>query len=466
MKSLQWRMMAALGMAVAACWTVALCLLMSYLSHNQNSIWDDKLESIGNQILTTIPGDTTLDSPGPEALGRPRPTLQLRPGASSHTEPLAIQIWLVGQRLAFHSPGAPAQALRPDFQEGLATTMVEGQSWRAYSVSDRNGMVYVQVGYLHSAIDQELGRKAIIALALNTALLVMLGGLMWCAVSRSLRPLGRITAALRERRKFDLTPLPTVDIPREIRPLVESFNTLMTSLDHAVRAERRFIGDAAHELRTPLSALHAQAEVALHARNNDDKDAALRKLLDVSERSTRLSEQLLDLARLEAGLHASQREPAELSDLIVYVASEFELVAASRGLKIALLTEPCQIDCDVDEIGILLRNLLDNAIRYGRDGGRIRVSCGRRTAPQGDGVFVEVADDGPGVPPDQRGAIFERFHRVAGNKARGSGIGLSLVAAIAKVHNATIETCDGLEGCGFCIRIVFPAADTDRTTPA
>lgn len=466
MKSLQWRMMAALGMAVAACWTVALCLLMSYLSHNQNSIWDDKLASIGNQILTTIPGDMALKAQEPEAFGSPRPPMQLRPEAAGHDEPLAIQIWVAGQRLAFHSPGAPAQALRPDFREGLATSEIDGRSWRVYSVSDRSGVVYVQVGYLHSVIDHELGHKAIIALALNTALLMLLGGLMWCAVNRSLRPLARITAALRERRKFDLTPLPTADIPREIRPLVESFNTLMTSLDHAVQAERRFIGDAAHELRTPLSALHAQAEVALHARNADDKDAALRKLLDVSERSTRLSEQLLDLARLDAGLHASQRERAELSDLIVHVANEFEQAAAKRGLKIALLSAPCQIDCDIDEIGILLRNLLDNAIRYGREGGRIRVSCGHRPAPQRDSVFVEVADDGPGVPTDQREAIFERFHRVAGNKARGSGIGLSLVAAIAKVHNATIETCDGLEGCGFCIRIVFPAAETDATAPA
>jgi signal transduction histidine kinase len=224
-----------------------------------------------------------------------------------------------------------------------------------------------------------------------------------------------------------------------------------------VQGERRFIGDAAHELRTPLSALHAQTEVALRATTVAEKDAALGKLLAVVERSTRLSEQLLDKARLDAGVHAPIREWYDLDDIVVHVASEFDVTAQKLGRNIRLDTEPCQIQCDVDEIGILLRNLVDNALRYTGAGGQIQIKCGHQLVGNQRKPFLQVSDDGPGVPEEEQTAIFDRFHRVPGSGARGSGIGLSLVAKIALLHDAAIETCDGIGAPGFCVRIVFPS---------
>jgi signal transduction histidine kinase len=245
-------------------------------------------------------------------------------------------------------------------------------------------------------------------------------------------------------------------LPSEIRPLVESFNHLLDQLDQAMQGERRFIGDAAHELRTPLSALQAQAQVALRAATLADKDAALVKLLAVAERSTRLSDQLLDLARMDAGVHAPQKSAADLSELITHVSQEFDMQAQQQRRGIILALTPCPIECDVDEIGILLRNLLDNALRYTPEGGRVKISCGYSEEAGKRHVCLEVADDGPGVPEAEQQAIFRRFHRIAGKGGRGSGIGLSLVAGIAQLHEAAIQTGTGLDGKGLSVRILFP----------
>jgi signal transduction histidine kinase len=463
MKSLQGRLMAVLVATITLCWAGAITVLLVFTQDNQTSIWDSKLQAIGTKILMSIPSSGELRSVGPR--------LQLREDTlrrnndpafndQMRDEHLTFQVWSRRTEMAVRAPGAPATALQPSFEEGVSTQVVDGQRWRVYSISDSTGRITVQVANLHGVIDAELRRKAFIALGIMTVLLVLVGALMAFAVWKSLAPVAAVEAALRKRNSLDLTPLPAIALPSELRPMVESFNHLLGQLSDAVEGERRFIGDAAHELRTPLSALSAQAQVALRAGTLEEKDAALRKLQAVAERSTRLSEQLLDLARLNAGAHSPRHAPtqpaADLDALVRHVANEFEVVAEQRDRHIVLATEPCRIACDVDEIGILLRNLLDNALRYTEAGGTVCIGCGTREAGGAQQVFLEVADDGPGVPEAEREAIFKRFHRLAGSGGRGSGIGLSLVAGIAELHGARIETCDGLQGRGFCVRIVFP----------
>jgi signal transduction histidine kinase len=286
-------------------------------------------------------------------------------------------------------------------------------------------------------------------------------------VRSSLKPVVALEAAMRSRRKVDLTPLTSSTLPRELHPLIASFNHLLEQVSESIEGERRFISNAAHELRTPLSTLQAQAQIALRATTLVDKDVALNKLLLVAQRSTRLSEQLLDLARLHSSANAPQHTLANLSDLTLLVARDFDTYAFQQARSIQLdVRKNCIILCNIDEMGILLRNLIDNALRYTTKGGRIRVSCGHAPAAAQEGgqaadqrVYLEVADDGPGVPLSERQAIFERFYRVAGTSVRGSGIGLSLVAGIAQLHRAAIETGDGLEGRGFRIRVAFPSVE-------
>ncbi|VVN80307.1 Swarming motility regulation sensor protein RssA [Pseudomonas fluorescens] len=246
---------------------------------------------------------------------------------------------------------------------------------------------------MHSVIDTEMRRKAFLALDITTTLLALLGMLMWQVLRRALLPVLEIENVLRGRRSLDLTPLPVLALPRELQPLVEAFNHLLGQLDQALEGERRFIGNAAHELRTPLAALQAHAQIALRATTLAEKDTTLLKLQAVAQRSTRLSEQLLDLARLDASNPGLHRVRADLNELIGYVADEFEVQAVQQQRIMQLCVEPCLIDCDIDEIGILLRNLIDSALRYTKPGGSVNISCGEST----QGVYLQVADDGPGV---------------------------------------------------------------------
>jgi len=450
MKSLRSRMLTVLA-TVVLCWTIALAALVLYFTHSQNSIWDDKLESIATRFLLSLPAGKDLQASGE--------SLKLLHAASPDSAQLVFQVWMDRSRMVASTPGSPVTALRPDFAEGPATSVIDGVSWRVYSVSDSTGRIYVQVGNMHSLVAGEMQKRALFALALNTLLLALVGGLMWSAVHRSLRPVVAVGAALRGRRSFDLTPLSAQALPSELQPLVASFNHVLAQLSGAVEGERRFIADAAHELRTPLSALQAQAQVAMHAQTTAEKDAAVAKLIVVVERTVRLSEQLLDLARLNAGANAPEHVTADLSDLILHIMREFEVDAQKQARSITLAIEAAPIECDVDEIGILLRNLVDNALRHTPMDARIRISCGYDAGTDGPFVYLHVADDGPGVPEAEREAIFRRFYRATGADARGSGIGMSLVAGIAQLHHARIQTSEGLDGRGFGIRIIFPAAE-------
>lgn len=449
MKSLRSRMLLAAGGTIVLCWAMALTVLTGYLAQSQSSIADDELRAMAVKILVTIPTARKER----QTMG---PGLQLPGDALPHQEKLAFQVWIGRSKKMVSTPDSPAAPLRPDFVDGFASSVVEGQRWRVYSVSDSTGNVYVQVGNLHSVIDAKVRNDAFIALGLVTGLLVLVGVFMWCAVRQALKPVVDIERSLRQRHSFDLTPLPWGTLPTELQPLVTSFNHVLHQLHEAVEGERRFIGDAAHELRTPLAALLAQAQVAVSANTMAGKDAALGKLLAVAERSTRLSEQLLDLARLNAGARATHHSLADLSELAVHVSREFDVHAHQQQRALLLDLQPCTIACDVDEIGILLRNLVDNALSYTTPGGCVRIACGTQPPQAGGWVFLEVADDGPGVAESEREAIFHRFYRVAGSTVRGSGIGLSLVAGIAQLHGARIETCAGIGERGFCVRVLFP----------
>lgn len=437
---------------IALCWTVVFAVVLTQLSLNRTSTWDEKLAGVATQLLVTIPADSRFE-------GHAGPGLKLREFPGAERESLVFQIWVDRSRLIASTPGAPESPLQPGFADGAASTLVEGNQWRVYSASDSSGRVTVQVGNLQKVVDADMRHEAAHALILATVLLVIAGFIMWVVSQSTLKPVRALGAAMRHRRSFDFTPLPLDRLPRELHPLVDSFNHVLRQLDEAIEGERRFIGDAAHELRTPLSALQAQAEIALRTTDPQDKDVALRKLLVVARRSTRLSEQLLDLARIDAGAKAPKHAQADLSTLVQHVTQEFEVYASQNQRSLFLDVHACTILCDVDEIGILLRNLLHNAMRYTAEGGNVLVRCGYESPARAGAartVYLEVADDGRGVPAAEREAIFERFHRAAGTPVRGSGIGLSLVAGIAKSHNATIQTDTGLEGRGLMVRIVFP----------
>lgn len=456
-RSINAQLILAIVGVTAFFWIIVVAVVLTKTSINRSSTWDERLEAITTQLLVTIPADTRFGD-------REEPGLTLPKALDAARGPLAFQIWIDRSRLLANTPGGPQTPLRPDFADGPVSTQVEGTKWRVYSASDSTGRVTVQVGNLQSVVDADFRHKAADEVIQTTILLMIAGVVMWIVTLSSLKPVRALGAAMRRRARLDLTPLPFDRLPRELHPLVDSFNHVLHQLDEAIESERRFIGDAAHELRTPLSALQGQAEIALRETNPQEKDAALRKLLVVARRSARLSEQLLDLARINAGAKAPKHAAVDLSKLVQHVAQEFEVYASQNQRSLFLNISSCMIQCDVDEIGILLRNLLHNAMRYTAEGGNVLVRCGgvpSAQAGEAPTVFLEVSDNGPGVPATERDAIFERFHRVADTPVRGSGIGLSLVADIARAHKATVQTGPGLEDRGLTVRVVFPGITTE-----
>ncbi|HVE52914.1 MAG TPA: ATP-binding protein [Ramlibacter sp.] len=448
MRSLQARMMAVLCSCIFLVWLLAAALLIGSAGKAHKSAWDGKLQAIAIRLLTSIPV-----APVDKAV-KSGPTLQVRDEADAGTHGLVFQVWIDRSRVMVETPGAPATALQPAFTQGFSTQEAEGRTWRVYAVEDSTGRVQVQAAVPASTISAEKRRSVLQSLAFATVLMLVIGLVMWWAVRHSLASVGHLETALRTRSRLDLTPLPTTSLPTEVRPLVESFNAQLARVAQAMAAERRFIDDAAHELRTPLAALQAHAQNALAEPDPQEKDRKLVKLLASAHRSTRLSEQLLDLALLDGGRNRPRAARADLYTLAEHVVREFEVLAQRDGKSIRLLGETASIACDIDEIGILFRNLVDNALRHAASEGQVEVRCGT----VGGRAWAEVADDGAGVPQGEHEAIFQRFHRIGGSGTGGSGIGLSLVAGIAALHGAAIETGTGIGGRGFRVRVLFPAA--------
>ena len=451
-RSLKRRLIVGLMLVCSLFWLVWLGFQVVQRTSDRSGAWDAALTETGKEILLSLPRDFDSATMGSR-------TLKLPPSESFKGDMASYQVWVHKSRNALHSPGAPSQALRADFTDGCADAMVNGEPWRVYAITDSTGEVQVQIGKRYAVLHAELAQWTRLSLVTALLLFLLLAGTIGLIVCWSLKPVTELRDSILKRNGLDMQPLPTERLPAEVAPLVDAMNRLLAQLEAALQAERRFIADAAHELRTPLAALLNQAQMALAAPDTSAQRSALLRLKAVAERSARLSEQMLNLARLEAWRPGEPRTPVDLSELVMLVLRDFEAAAASKRLQLVLQAQPCPIDGHIDALGILIRNLVDNAVRYTPDGGRIVVQC----APAGEGAqacvpLLRVADNGPGVPREERSRIFDRFYRVAGNGAPGSGIGVSLVHRIVRFHGAHIEVGDGIDGRGFGITLRFPAA--------
>ena len=414
-RSLKRRLIVGLMLVCALFWMVWLGCQVVQRTRDRTGAWDASLNETGKEILLSLPSDIDGAPTGSR-------TLRLPPSESFKGDMASYQVWVRKARDVLHSPGAPSQPLKPDFLDGRSDAVLNGEPWRVYAITDSTGTVQVQIGKRYAALDAELAQWT--RLSLVTALLVflLLTITIWLIIRWSLTPVTALSENILLRRGLDMQPLTTDRLPREVAPLVDAMNRLLAQLNAALQAECRFIADAAHALRTQLAALLNQAQMALAAPDGAAQRAALLRLRAVAERSARLSEQMLDLARLEAWRSGEPRSQVDLSELVMLVMRDFEAVATAKRLQLVVRAEPCPIDGHIDALGILIRNLLDNAVRYTPDGGRIVVQCAPASDAQGM-PLLRVADNGPGVPHEERSRIFDRFDRGAGNAAPGSGIG-------------------------------------------
>lgn len=370
---------------------------------------------------------------------------------------IVTQIWDRNGVLVYFSQagaGLPVPAT-----EGYSDVVQNGRAWRIYTHVD--GKHALQVAH---ALDER--REIAASTALRTllplaALIPFLGVLIWYAVGRGLRPLDAMSRAVAKRRPDAMAPLAETGLPRELLPLAGSLNALLVRLDEALAAQRRFTADAAHELRTPLAALKLQAELAERAPDAAARTAAMGELEAGVDRASRLVDQMLTMARLEPDATPRHFEATDLVPLAKDALIARAGLAAARGIDIGLTrADRIGLHGDPATLSMLLANLLDNALRYTPAGGRIDVAV----ANDGGRALLKVADTGPGIPPEERERVFERFHRGpgqdAGGGATGSGLGLSIVRRIADAHGATVDLGAAPDGTGLVVSIRFPALPT------
>ena len=282
------------------------------------------------------------------------------------------------------------------------------------------------------------------------------------AVRRALRPLLELKDAVEGRSPRDLTPLDVAGSPDEVRPLVLSLNHLFDLVNAQVESQRRFVADAAHQLRTPLAGLQAQVEAwaMLEGQSVTLGAAQLRKLRDATRRTSQLANQLLALSRADARSTASEpRQPVDLKALCEEVLEDFLDAAAAKQIDLGLEVSEMRVSGYAWLLRELLVNLVDNAVRYTQEGGRVTLRCGRRsaTADEGEQGFLEVEDDGPGVPPQERAHMRERFYRLPGTQGEGNGLGLAIADEIALVHRSQLQINAGAQGRGLRCTLLLEA---------
>ena len=285
-------------------------------------------------------------------------------------------------------------------------------------------------------------------------LIVIAGIVLWAGVAHGLAPLARLQQAVAARSHLDLSPVSVPEAPVEVHPLVTAINDLMARVEEILSYQSRFIADAAHQLRTPVAGLKAHVEVALREDDPAQAKQTIAHLYTAVERMSRLVAQLLSLARNEpTTLRKLDLAPLDLSKLAFDVAMEWVPEAYRRNIDLGFegVQPHATVRGDATRLTELINNLLDNAIRYSRDNGRVTV----RVASQPS--RLSVSDDGPLIPVDERERIFERFHRLLGTHADGSGLGLAIVQEIAKLHDAKITLSEDADGLGNTFTVTFPA---------
>ena len=302
--------------------------------------------------------------------------------------------------------------------------------------------------------------------------------LVWFALSRGLSPLAQLQERIRARPPDDLSPIDSRQVPEEISPLVGSLNDMLARLAHTIDAQKRFIADAAHQMKTPLAGMRMQSELALRQIDPNEIHRSLEQLAKSSESATRLVNQLLALARAENQPHAGQTlEPLDLAALARDVVQDWVQASFAHEIDLGyeVIGDPPEIDGSAMMLRELLSNLIDNALRYTPPGGSVTVRVRGTNIGQGNQALLEVEDTGPGIAPSERHRVFERFYRILGSSAPGSGLGLAIVREIAQQHGADIEIFNNPRSThkkfpGSLFRLTFPPTvtlvpDVDRDRP-
>lgn len=372
---------------------------------------------------------------------------------SENIKSLMFQVWNRNGTLLLHSRNSTQDSLLT-IPDGFSDIEIQHNDWRVFARTNPTTgtkIVVAEVYDIRNKLADDITRNNGYILLVTYPIF---GILIWIIVGLALRSITRVTNEISNRASTYLDPVKSENIPIEIKPLVAELNQLFLRLKLAFDRNKRFAGDAAHELRTPLAALKTHAQVAIKSDNDTDRNNALQKVVQGVDRSSHVVAQLLTLSRLSQEEELNDIKPLELHKLAAEIIAYLVPIALEKNIEIELATAPTDgiiMGNDV-ALGILIRNVVDNAIRYTPYNGKVIIEV----ITTHNSVILRVTDSGPGIPSELRERVFERFYRILGTQAQGSGLGLAIVNQIAQLHHARITLHTGLNEKGLRFDIEFP----------
>ena len=442
MASLRRRLLLILIGLFMLVWFVAFAATFAAATRRIEVLFDAELAHYASVLLTFVEAGPRI---GREASGAAR---NIPLSASRFSKVLAFAVWS-GERAVLRSENAPES--RSPARDGYENIVFNGRHWRGYTLRSVDGGLAVWVGEpfsLRSRLVNEIARDELFPLLLGIPLLAALA---WWGVARGLVPLHRVASEVALRSPKNLNPVDLQGVPTEINAVVEKLNALLLRLREAFESERRFTADAAHEIRTPLAGIKTHMQVALRTTSDAQRRHEMEQVIKDVDRTTHLVEQLLTLARLD-------REPRNgeaVVDLLALAGETMAMLGQEAARKEIALTlhggGPVQVRGDAIMLGAMIRNLVDNAVRYSPARGRVEIGV----ATGDDRVVLTVTDNGLGIAAEERMRVFDRFYRGSTTSAQGCGLGLSIVKRVADLHHAIVELTDAPAGHGLRAKVIF-----------
>lgn len=413
------------------------------------------------QVLNVYAYHNYFSSPAaavPDFLNIPVPQSIHQGIHNGSTAVLVFQAWNSNAELVMKSSNAPAEPVHT-FEEGFQDINFSGYRWRSLAHLNEEQDLWLFVAERADAryqLGERIGAASVLPIVLG---IPVIGLLIWLIVSAGLRPVSRLADKLRSKQARDLTPITLTDVPNELKLLAASTNELLRRLDASFEREKRFTADAAHELRTPIAALK------IHLQNLIDEidippPESVFKLKQGIDRMNHLVEQILTLNRTAPDHYMAQFSCIDLFSVVKHgIETETIDIISEKNQHIEFEGVPCEVYGDLFALETLVHNLLGNAAKYTPPGGQIVV----KTFTRNGAVVLQVMDSGPGIPESMRERVFERFHRLGGDRHSsnviGCGLGLSIVKHIVDLHGASIELGDSRFESGLSVTVTFP---TDR----
>lgn len=421
--SLRRRLLGLLLGGVAAAWLVT--MVFSYIDahHEVDELFDAQLSQAAQTLLALASHEEGEDI---EDLGEATHKYQRR---------MRFQIWRDDGTLLMRSKNAPKSPLT--VETGFSETRTEHDGhWRHFSLWNEDHSLQVQVSENHHVRDELIGHIAWRLLFPALFGLPLIGLWVWLATRHGFASLDGIAGQIASRDPQQLQPVHATTAPEEIRALLEALNGLFMRVENTLESERRFTADAAHELRTPLAALQAQLQVAQRARDDDERNRSMNQLQIGLSRAAHLVDQMLHLARLDPESGLPDPKEVDLAKLAEEVCADLGSQILAKKIDFDLTSTPdSKVIGQAEWLRVLIRNLVDNAVRYTPEGGQIRVDIAHKNTT----VVLSVSDSGPGIPVEDRESVFRRFHRLHQDSQPGSGLGLAIIARIAELHGAQLK---------------------------